>query len=165
MDRWCISTTSFLVLISGTPSGFFRSTRGLRQGNLLSSYLFILVMEGLSQLLFRARYGGFIGGFKVGRNNGEGRYFLHLLFVDDTLIFCEANSDQLRYLSLEFLWFMAISGLKVNRDKSESIPVGRMESFEDVVLIMVCRVGKLPTSYLGLPLGVSFKSSKEFFVG
>ncbi|RVX00548.1 hypothetical protein CK203_037030 [Vitis vinifera] len=43
--------------------------------------------------------------------------------------------------------------------------LGRMESFEDVVSIMVCRVGKLPTSYLGLPLGVSFKSSKEFFVG
>ena len=50
---------------------------------------------------------------------------LHLLFADDTLIFCEANSDQLRYLSWVFMWFEALFGLKVNMDKSEIIPVGR----------------------------------------
>ena len=49
---------------------------------------------------------------------------LHLLFADDTLIFCEANSDQLRYLSCVFMWFEALFGLKVNMDKSEIIPVG-----------------------------------------
>ena len=49
---------------------------------------------------------------------------LHLLFADDTLIFCEANSDQLRYLSWVFMWFEALFGLKVNMDKSEIIPVG-----------------------------------------
>ena len=54
----------------------------------------------------------------------------------------------------------AIFGLKVNRDKSEVIPVGRIESLEDVVSVMGFRVGKLPTSYLGLPLSASFKSSR-----
>ena len=97
--RWCISIANFLILINGTPSDFFRSTRSLRQGNPLSPYLFLLVMEILSQLLFRAKSGGYIKGFKVGNSNGVGRDLLHLLFVDDTLLFCKANSVQLRYLS------------------------------------------------------------------
>ena len=97
--RWCISIANFSILINGTPSDFFRNTRGLRQGDPLSPYLFLLVMEILGQLLFRARSGGFIEGFKVGSGNGVGRDLLHLLFVDDTLLFCKANSVQVRYLS------------------------------------------------------------------
>ncbi|KAL6336249.1 hypothetical protein AAG906_014418 [Vitis piasezkii] len=54
----------------------------------------------------------------------------------------------------------AIFGLKVNRDKSEVILVGRIDSLENIVSMMGCRVGKLPTSYLGLPLGAPFKSSR-----
>ena len=75
-------------------------------------------MEALSQLLFKARCGGFIEGFKVGASRGERRDLLHLPFADDTLIFYEANSDQLRYLSWVFLWFEVISSLKVKKDKS-----------------------------------------------
>ena len=97
-------------------------------------------------------------GTSLKGSSGEGRDLLHLLFADNTLIFCKANSDHLRYLSWVFLWFGAIFGLKVNRDKSEAIPIGRIESLEDVVLVMGCRVVKLPTFYLGLPLGASFKS-------
>ena len=50
----------------------------------------------------------------MGKNSGEGKDLLHLLFVDGTLIFCSANSENLRYLSWVFLWFKAISNLKVN---------------------------------------------------
>ena len=161
--RWCISTANFSILINGTLSDFFHSTRGLRQGDPLSPYLFLLVMETLSQLLFKAKSGGFIKGFKVGSNSGVEGDLLHLLFANNTLLFCEANSEQLRYLSWVFLWFEAISGLKVNRDKSEAILVGSIDSLENSVLVMGCRVGKLPT-YLGLPLGVPFKSSRVWDV-
>ena len=153
---WCISTANFSILINGSPSDFFRSTRGLRQGDPLSPYLFLLVMEILNQLLFRAKNGGFIEGFKVGSSSGVGRDLLHLLFADDTLLFCKANSEQLRYLSWVFLWFEVISRLKVNRDKSEAIPVGRVDSLENIVLILGCKIGKLPFSYLGLPLDAPF---------
>ncbi|KAL6315922.1 hypothetical protein AAG906_013756 [Vitis piasezkii] len=53
-------------------------------------------------------------------------------------------------LKLDIEKFEAISDLKVNRDKSEVITIGRLESWEDVASVMGCRVGKLPTSYLGL---------------
>ena len=63
-----------------------------------------------------------------------------------------------------FLWFEAISGLKVNRDKSEAIPIGRVDSLEIIVSVLECRIGKLPSSYLGLPLGAPFKSSRVWDV-
>ena len=63
-----------------------------------------------------------------------------------------------------FLWFEAISGLKVNRDKREAIPVGRVDSLENIISVLGCRIEKLPTSYLGLPLGAPFKSSRVWDV-
>ena len=122
MDQVVYLHASFSVLINGTHSGFFRNTRGLRQGNPLSPYLFILVMEAFNQLLSRASCGGLVEGVKMGRSSGEGTDLLHLLFADDTLIFCNVNSENLRYLSWVFLWFEVIFGLKVNRDKSKAIP-------------------------------------------
>ena len=65
----------------------------LRQGDPLSPYLFLLAMEALSQLLSRARNGGFISSFKVGGRGSEGLFVSHLLFADDTLIFYDAVAD------------------------------------------------------------------------
>ena len=86
---WCISTASFSVLINGLPTGFFQSTRGLRQGDPLSPYLFVLGMEALSCLINRAVRGGFLTGCRIRGRGGNGIQVSHLLFVDDTLVFCE----------------------------------------------------------------------------
>ena len=56
--RWCISTASFSVLINGSPAGFFQGTRGLRQGDPISPYLYVLGMEALSCLINKAVRGG-----------------------------------------------------------------------------------------------------------
>ena len=97
--KWCCSTATFSILINGSPAGFFRSSRGLRQGDPLSSYLFLFAMEALSQLLSSVRNEGFISSFKVGGREREGLIVSHLLFANDTLIFCDADADQLHYLS------------------------------------------------------------------
>ena len=52
--------------------------------------------------------------------------------------------------------FEAISGLRVNMDKSELIPVGRVENMEDLAVELGCKVGSLSSTYLGMPLGACF---------
>ena len=56
------------------------------------------------------------------------------------------------------MWFEACSGLKVNLEKSELTPVGRVNDIEELALELGCNVGGLPSCYLGMPLGPPFKS-------
>ena len=71
--KWCMSTASFSILISGTSVGFFRSSRGLRQGDPLSLYLFIICMDVLNCLINKAMEGNFLTGCKAGdRDEGGG---------------------------------------------------------------------------------------------
>ncbi|KAJ9675647.1 hypothetical protein PVL29_024530 [Vitis rotundifolia] len=156
--RWCISTASFSILINGTPTGFFQSSRGLRQGDPLSPYLFVIAMEVFSVFLKRAVEGGFLSGCRVKGRREEGVLISHLLFVDDTLVFCNPSQDHLTYLSWLLMWFEAVSGLRINLEKSELIPVGRVENMDDLAWDFGYRVGSLPTTYLGMPLGAPFKS-------
>ena len=82
----------------------------------------------------------------------------HLLFADDTLVFCEASEEQMTYLSLLLMWSEVISRLKINLDKSELILVGEVNNIEELVPKLGCKVGELPSSYLGLSLGAPSKS-------
>ncbi|RVX10471.1 Transposon TX1 uncharacterized 149 kDa protein [Vitis vinifera] len=88
----------------------------------------------------------------------KGVQISHLLFADDALVFCQASQDHLTYLSWLLMWFEAVSGLRINLEKSELISVGRVENIDDLALDFGCRVGSLPSTYLGLPLGALFKS-------
>ena len=61
----CVNSASFAVLINGSPSAFFKGSRGIRQGCPLSPYLFLLVIGGLSLLLHDAKEKGAIKGVKI----------------------------------------------------------------------------------------------------
>ena len=102
LDYMVYSTVCFSVLVNCSPSSFFSSSKGLRQGDLLSPYLFILVMEILSCLISRAKDGGFTEGFRVKERNDARVKVSHLFFADDTLIFCDASKENLRVLELGF---------------------------------------------------------------
>ena len=96
--EWCISTATFSVLVNGSLAGFFGSSRGLRQGDPLSPYLFVLGMEAISLMIDKAAEGGFISGYVFkGRDNTE-KQITHLLFADDTLVFCKDTEDQMTHL-------------------------------------------------------------------
>ncbi|RVW99798.1 putative mitochondrial protein [Vitis vinifera] len=154
----CISTAKFSVLVNGVLTGFFSSTKGLRQGDPLSPYLFVMGMEVLRVLIRRAVQGGFLSARRIRGRRGTKMNISHLFFADDTIIFCEAKKEHLTHLSWTLFWFEAASGLRINLAKSEIIPVGEVEEVDVLVVELGCRVGSLPSSYLGLPLGAPNKS-------
>ena len=56
------------------------------------------------------------------------------------------------------MWFKVMSGLKINLNKNEIIPIGTVANVEELASELGCKVGSLPTSYLGLPLGAKHKA-------
>ena len=154
---FCLSTVRFSILINGSLCGFFGNTRGLRQGDLLSPLLFVLVMEALGRMLDKAVHEGRMSGFSVGNLEGRSMAVSHLLFANDTLIFYEANLDQFLILRMILIWFEAVSGLKINLGKSEFVPVGVVHNIDLFLVFLGCKQGSLPMKYLGLPLGAKFK--------
>jgi hypothetical protein len=82
----------------------------------------------------------------------------HLLFADDTLVFCGANTDHPHYLRALLLCFEAVSGLKINLAKSVLVPVGNVDNVVELANTLGCGTFSLPLKYLGMPLRASFKA-------
>lgn len=143
--------------MNGSPSGFFQSYRGLRQFDPQSPLLFIIVIEALSRLLERAVGGDFLPGFTIRGTLGSTMTISHLLFLDDMLIFYGADPEQVRHLKGVFVWFRALSGLKINLGKFELVLVGAVADVEVLAETLGCKVSQLPMMYLNLPLGSTFK--------
>lgn len=93
-------------------------------------------------------------GFEIRRN---GLVVSHLQFVDDTIVLCKNSEIQLKYLRCVIRCFEVVLGLKVNHSKSCIYCVGHVENLRRFVAVLGCKMGSLPTTYLGLPLGASFK--------
>ena len=81
----------------------------------------------------------------------------HLLFADDTLIFCDASASQVEYLREILAYFEAVSGLHINLPKLELVPVGEVTNMGELVALLCFSQSSLPMTYLGLPLGTKFK--------
>jgi hypothetical protein len=114
-------------------------------------------MEALSKLLTTAVHKG-LPGFFVGFGSFEVVNISHLLFVDDTLVFCGVNPDHLYYLRVLFLCFKAVSGLKINLAKFVLVPMGCVNNVDGLAGILDCGVFSLPLKYLDLLLGASFQA-------
>jgi hypothetical protein len=155
--KHCISSVRFSVLINGSPSGFFGSLRGVRQGDPFSPFLFILVMEAFTRMISAIYSRGLILGFSVGTREHDRVEVSHLLFADDSLVFCGADASQISYMGSLLVCFEAVSGLKVNLTKSSLVLVGSLDDVDQLVGNLGCGTGDLPLKYLGLPLGASFK--------
>ena len=91
----------------------------------------------------------------MGGTVGSSVMVSHLLFVDDTLIFCDAEPFQITNLRAIVARFKEVSGLHINLGKSELVPVGGVHNLED---LLGCGQSSLPLKYLGLPLGAKFKN-------
>ena len=108
-------------------------------------------------MLDKAVHEGRLSSFNVGVSAGRSLMVSYLFFPDDTLIFCDANIDQILILRMVLIWFEAVFGLKVNLGKSELVAVGAVHNMELLVAVLGCKQGSLAMKYLGLPLGAKFK--------
>lgn len=100
----CITSPTFSILINGKPNGFFQGKKGLRQGDPLSPYLFIMCMEVLSRLLDAATRNGSFGYHPKCKALG----LTHLVFSDDLVIFSDASC---LFKALKGYWILSTLGL------------------------------------------------------
>ena len=98
--RGCLSLVTFVVLVNANAKGWVKATRGLRQGDPLSPFLFTIVTDVLSRMMLRAEERSLLEGFSVGRNRTR---VSHLQFVDDTIFFSSALMEELQTIKIILL--------------------------------------------------------------
>ncbi|KAJ9557691.1 hypothetical protein OSB04_012305 [Centaurea solstitialis] len=153
--RSCLKTSKISILVNGSPTDEFRMEKGLRQGDPLAPFLFLVVAEGLHVLVEEAKEKGLLKGLKV----GEKEVILsHLQYADDAIFFGEWEAENIVNVIKILKCFNAVSGLKVNLDKCSIFGIGVPEQeVVDWARVIGCGKGTLPLFYLGLPVGSSIK--------
>ncbi|XP_026410627.1 uncharacterized protein LOC113305846 [Papaver somniferum] len=152
--KLCISYARFQILLNGEATSLFKTQKGMRQGDPISPFLFIIVAEILSLMIKRAASSGLISGFKVSPN---GTAVQHLQFADGLIVFLDDTPDQVSNLKNIIFSFELISGLKVNFRKSTIVGIGTDHNGADCARIFGCSLSQWPLNYLGIPLGCNSK--------
>ncbi|CAN6678460.1 unnamed protein product [Malus baccata var. baccata] len=146
----CISSVNFAIMLNGEPGQKFAPSRGLRQGDPLSPYLFLLVSEVLSLLIQRPSDTNQINGVQI---NPQGPSISHIFFADDTLIFLKADQKNCSNIVNIIKEYCLASGQQVNMQKS-SVFFGANISDElrgDLEGILGMPAVENPGIYLGVP--------------
>lgn len=152
-DNWIgwinklLTSSKSLVLINGIPGSWINCRRGLRQGDPLSPYLFILVADVLQRLLER--------NASLRHPIYHDRPYATIQYADDTLIIYRAEEDDVRALKSSILSFSKATGLHINFAKSTMISL-HVDLLKEATLseLLQCKRENWPMSYLGLPLTV-----------
>lgn len=147
--RTCLSTASFSISLNGELHGFFRSSRGIRQGDPMSPYLFAIAMEGLNGILSKARdNANFHFHWRCKRNA-----ITHICFADDLMLFCRGDEGSLGVLKESLDRFANLSGLNINHSKSSIFLAGLSDQLQaSLANCMGFSIQTPPVRYLGLPL-------------
>lgn len=145
----CTTSAVFSIKLNGTLAGFFGSSRGLRQGDPLSPFLFVIVMEMLSLHLNKATSATeFTYHWKT-----EACKLTHLLFADDILIFSHASLPSIAIVNSCILSFSLVSGLIPNTHKSHCYLANTdATSTRNILSLLGFQLGSLPAKFLGVPL-------------
>ncbi|KAL9680564.1 hypothetical protein QQ045_018445 [Rhodiola kirilowii] len=157
----CVQSVSYRVRINDHISDSIYPGRGLRQGDLISPYLFLLCAEWLNYAVGEYQELGLLQGVKICRGAPE---VTHLMFVDECMLFFKADKNSLKWTRDILRRYEEISGQKVNYAKSEAVcsknvtEECRKRLPEELKVSVVGR----HSSYMGLPLAFNNKKAELF---
>nr|GEV78368.1 RNA-directed DNA polymerase, eukaryota [Tanacetum cinerariifolium] len=154
--KWCSWIRGYLqsatasVLLNGSPTSEFQFQCGLKQGDPLAPFLFILVMETLHLSLVRAIDAGIFKGLNIGTSFT----ISHLIYADDAVFIRELSNANLSGITKILQCFSLLSGLKINLKKSHLLGVRLpSEVVHDAAENLGCSTMKTPFKYLGVMVG------------
>lgn len=151
--RWVMQTIEggkVCVNINGQRSPYFRTFRGLRQGDPLSPLLFNIVVDTFRALLEKAVEKNYITGVLTDLIPGG---ISHIQYADDTVIMVDGSQESIVNLKILLYCFEWLSGLKINFHKTEVYVFGfSQEEKEAMANMLNCKLGELPMKYLGIPI-------------
>ncbi|XP_022008346.1 uncharacterized protein LOC110907712 [Helianthus annuus] len=141
------------VLVNGSPTMEFECTRGLRQGDPLSPFLFVIAMETLSGIMKKAVSDGIFKGLRCTIN---GPVLSHLIYADDVVFLGVWSGENALNLRRILRCFYLVSGLKVNLSKCSVYGVG-VDDVEAQLMVNIlgCKKGSFPFKHLGLMVGAN----------
>jgi hypothetical protein len=157
----CVSTVSFSILVNGQPCHYFKPNRGIKQGDPLSPYLFILCADVFSGLITKAQNHSTINGIAIAQNAPK---VSHLFFADDSIIFCRAKKEEAIQLKAIFDEYQRISGQQINMSKSEMTfsPNIQQAIKNDFKEFLPLTITSTIAKYLGMPTQIGHSKQAGF---
>ena len=157
----CVSTVSFELLINGGKTGQFRPKRGLRQGDPLSPYLFILCQEVLSRILEKEFMEKNISGVKASIGSTP---ITHVMYMDDIVLFSKAYRREANAINDCLEKYCRWFGQLLNRAKSGIIfsKLTHQQTCRGIKHFLQMKSLKMDSVYLGAPLFLTKAPAKDF---
>jgi hypothetical protein len=146
------------VRINDHESNYFLTAKGLRQGDPLSPILLNFLADVFTKMLIKAARHNMISGLLSNMRPGG---VFSMQYADDTLLFLQNNVEQAQNLKWLLSLFKQISGMKINFNNSDLVPINiPVEEINVLAEVFWCKVSEFPIKYLGVPLHFS-KLKKE----
>ncbi|GJX28303.1 RNA-directed DNA polymerase, eukaryota [Tanacetum coccineum] len=147
------------VLVNGSPTSEFQFHRGLKQGDPLAPFLFILIMESLHLSFNRAVEAGIFTGLRI----DDALTISHLFYADDAIFIGEWSKENLKGILNILNCFSLLSGMSINLKKSHILGLGiRGSIVSEAAASLGCSVMKTPFNYLGIMVGGNMSLVKSW---
>ncbi|GJT95771.1 RNA-directed DNA polymerase, eukaryota [Tanacetum coccineum] len=157
--RGSLSSGKASILVNGSPTSEFHFYRGLKQGDPLAPFLFLLIMEALHLSFSRALEAGIFSGYKIDSSTT----LSHLFYADDAVFIGEWSHSNLRGIMNILRCFSFLSGMSINIQKSHLLGVGIPDvSVTEAANSIGCSIMKAPFKYLGILVGDNMSSIKAW---
>ncbi|KAJ0582905.1 putative RNA-directed DNA polymerase [Helianthus annuus] len=158
-EKWCswikgvLSSARASVLVNGSPTFEFECQKGMRQGDPISPFLFVIVMEALSCMLNKASDLGILKGVSL---PNDGPSVSHLFYADDAIIMGEWSRENVINVVRILRCFHVCSGLRINLGKSSLFGVGPQPvEVAEMAEVVGCSAESFPFKFLGLTVGAN----------